>query len=167
MTFTTCDLYDRFGDDARLPAPVFRDFGRRRQFCGVAVTVKCFEDNSRVKELLGTPGHGRVLVIDGGGSTRCALMGDMIARDAVVNGWEGVVIYGCVRDALVLSDLDLGVKALGATPRKSTRRDEGTVNVSIDVAGVTVSDGDVLFADADGILVLTAQQAEALSSLPH
>lgn len=112
MATSTCDLSDRFADEARVLPPMFRDFGGRRRFTGAAITVKCFEDNSRVKELLGTAGHGRVLVVDGGGSTRCALLGDMIGKDAVDNGWEGVVVYGSVRDAALLATLNLGVKAL-------------------------------------------------------
>lgn len=156
----TCDLSDRF-PDARVAQPVLQDFGGRRTFAGPAVTVKCFEDNSRIKELLATPGAGRVLVVDGGGSMRCALMGDMIAADAVANGWVGVLIDGCVRDTAVLASVDLGVKARAAMPRRSTRRGEGTAHVDIAFAGITVSDGDYLIADEDGVLVLTADQAGA------
>ncbi|MCC7253698.1 ribonuclease E activity regulator RraA [Hyphomicrobium sp.] len=160
MTFSTCDLSDQHRDAARIPAPVFRDFGGRQCFQGAAVTVKCFEDNSRVKELLATPGHGRVLVVDGGGSTRCALLGDMIGKDAVANGWEGVVIYGCVRDTALLATLDIGIKAIGANPRRSTRRGEGIVGIQVDIAGVLVSDGDSVFGDEDGIVVLPPAQTD-------
>ncbi|SMH54536.1 ribonuclease E activity regulator RraA [Azospirillum agricola] len=163
MTFVaTCDLFDRFKDDARFVLPGFRDFGAVTRFSGPAVTVKCFEDNSRVKELLATPGAGRVLVVDGGGSLRCALMGDMIAASAVRNGWAGVVIWGCVRDVAELAALDLGVKALAATPRASTRRDQGLANVPAELPGATVRPGDVVFADEDGIVILTAEQAAGL-----
>lgn len=159
MTHSTCDLSDQYGDAARLPAPVFRDFGGSARFQGAAVTVKCFEDNTRVKELLATPGTGRVLVVDGGGSTRCALLGDMIAKDAVANGWAGIVVYGCVRDTAVLATLDIAIKALAATPRRSTRRGEGSVGLEVDIAGARVANGDAIFGDEDGILVLPAAQA--------
>lgn len=162
MTQDTCDLSDQIGEAARIPAPVFRDFGGRRRFSGKAATVKCFEDNSRVKELLATPGQGKVLVVDGGGSTRCALLGDMIAKDAVNNGWDGIIVYGCVRDAAVLGTLDIGIKAIAATPRRSTRRGEGSVGISVDVAGVTVCDGDFVAGDEDGLIVLTPDQHATL-----
>lgn len=152
--FTTCDLYDRFEATARVADAVFRDFGGRARFSGAAVTVKCFEDNSRVKELLATPGAGKVLVVDGGGSTRMALMGDLIAKSAVDNGWAGVVIHAAVRDTAVLATLDLGVKALAATPRKSVRRGEGQTGIAVAVAGIRINPGDLVFADADGIVVL-------------
>ncbi|WP_246274559.1 ribonuclease E activity regulator RraA [Hyphomicrobium sulfonivorans] len=154
----TCDLSDRF-PDARVAAPVFRDFGGRRAFSGRAVTVKCFEDNSRIKELLATAGEGRVLVVDGGGSLRCALMGDMIAADAVTNGWAGVLIEGCVRDTGILATLDIGIKALAANPRRSTRRGEGSAHIDISFAGTPVSEGDWVVADEDGVVFLSAEQA--------
>ncbi|TWA86172.1 regulator of ribonuclease activity A [Azospirillum brasilense] len=155
---STCDLYDRFERTARVADPVFRDFGRRCKFSGVAVTVKCFEDNSRVKETLGTPGRGKVLVVDGGGGLRAALMGDLIAKDAVKNGWEGVVIHGCVRDAAVLATLDLGIKALAAIPRKTVRYGEGQKDLPVTLAGIRITPGDLVFADEDGVLVLTAEE---------
>ena len=157
---STCDLSDQL-PDALVAAPVLRDFGGRRAFSGRAVTVKCFEDNSRIKELLATRGEGRVLVVDGGGSLRCALLGDMIGADAVANGWAGVLIDGCVRDTAVLATFDIGIKARAANPRRSTRRGEGTAHIDIAFAGITVSDGDFIVADEDGVLVLTAAQAGA------
>lgn len=159
MTLSTCDLSDEHGENARIPSPVFRDFGGRLAFHGRAVTVKCFEDNSRVKEILATPGNGRVLVVDGGGSMRCALLGDMIAKDAVANGWSGVVVFGCVRDTAVLAGLDIGIKAIGTNPRRSTRRGEGTPHIAIDIAGIQVAEGDVIVADGDGIVVIAAEHA--------
>jgi len=161
MFESTCDLYDRFEATARVADPVFRDFGKRHRFSGEVVTVKCFEDNSRVKELLGKPGKGKVLVVDGGGSLRAALMGDLIAKSAVDNGWEGVVIHGCVRDAEVLAGLDLGIKALAAIPRKTVRNGEGQTGLPVTVAGIRVNPGDLLFADADGVLVLSAEEFNA------
>lgn len=163
MSFVpTCDLFDSFKDAARFVLPGFRDFGAVTRFSGPVVTVKCFEDNSRVKELLATPGGGRVLVVDGAGSLRCALMGDMIAASAVRNGWAGVVIWSCVRDVTELAKLDLGIKALAAMPRASTRRDQGLVDVPIELPGTPVNPGDLLFADEDGIALLTAEQAASL-----
>jgi regulator of ribonuclease activity A len=154
MTDSTCDLYDTHGTRARVLPPLFHDFGGRPRFSGVIVTVRCFEDNSRVKEILATAGHGKVLVVDGGGSQRCALMGDLIAKSAVDNGWEGVVIYGCVRDRVALRDLALGIKALAAIPRKSERRGEGQIQLPIEIAGVACCPGDRLVADEDGVLIL-------------
>jgi regulator of ribonuclease activity A len=156
MGQATSDLYDQFGEQLRVLPPVFQDFGGRARFSGEVVTVRCFEDNSRVKELLSTPGRGKVLVVDGGGSLRCALLGDLIAGDAVSHGWEGVVIYGCVRDRAALRELALGVKALGATPRKSVRRGEGQTQIPIDLEGVACYPGEHLSADEDGIVLLTA-----------
>ena len=154
MTASTCDLYDSLGTRARVLPPLFQDFGGRPRFGGVIVTVRCFEDNSRVKEVLATAGRGKVLVVDGGGSQRCALMGDLIARSAVDNGWEGVVIYGCIRDRVALRDLALGIKALAAIPRKSERRGEGQIQLPIEIAGVACRPGDRLVADEDGVIIL-------------
>jgi regulator of ribonuclease activity A len=152
-THTTADLFDRFDDALRVCAPLFRDFGGRVAFAGTAVTVKCFEDNSRIKEALAEPGQGRVLVADCGGSLRCAMMGDMIAESAVERGWAGVVIDGCVRDVVRLAELDLGIKAIAPTPRKSTRRGEGQRDLPVQIGGVLVQPGDTVVCDRDGILV--------------
>jgi regulator of ribonuclease activity A len=149
----TCDIYDEFGDKLRVVSPIFNDFGAKTAFHGVAVTVKCFEDNSRIKELVNTPGEGRVLVIDGGGSTRCALFGDVIAKEAVQNGWAGTIVYGCVRDKATLRTIDLGIKALAATPRKSTKKGEGQVNLQISLNGTPCNPGDYVVVDEDGILI--------------
>ena len=130
-----------------------------KRFRGEVVTIKCFEDNSRVKERLSTPGKGKVLVIDAGGSARCAVLGDVIAVEAVKNRWEGVLVFGYVRDSRALATLDIGVKALGVTPRKSVRRGEGSVNIRISFAGVHFDVGDILIADEDGVIVLTKAQA--------
>ena len=154
MNESTCDLYDSLGARARVLPPLFHDFGGRSRFGGVIATVRCFEDNSRVKEILATPGRGMVLVVDGGGSQRCALMGDLIAQSAVDNGWEGVVIYGCVRDRVALRELALGIRALAAIPRKSERRGEGQIQLPVEIAGVACHPGDRLVADEDGVIIL-------------
>ncbi len=117
------------------------------------VTVKCFEDNSRVKELLATAGEGRVLVVDGGASMRCALLGDMIAESAVQHGWAGVIVYGCVRDVDALATLDLGVQALACIPQKSNRKGAGEVGLTLNFGGLTIASGMYVYADNNGILV--------------
>ena len=157
MTFKTTDLCDEHGEQARVLQPIFQDLGGRSDFVGPALTVKCFEDNSRIKELSLQPGEGRVLVVDGGGSDRCALLGDIIAEDLVKNGWAGAIIYGYVRDKAVLAGLPLAIKALGASPRKSVKRNEGQVGDPVQFAGHQIRTGDQLYADADGVIILNAQ----------
>lgn len=154
MTFTTPDLSDEHGDDLRVLAPLFSTFGGTESFSGPAVTVACFEDNSRVKELVGTPGEGRVMVVDGGGSVRKALLGDQLAAAAVTHGWAGLVINGAVRDVEILRTLELGVKALAAIPVRTEKRGLGDVGVPVTFAGVTIHPGDQVWADANGVVVL-------------
>jgi regulator of ribonuclease activity A len=151
---STCDLSDAHGDRARVVPPGLRHYGGKRRFAGAVATVKCFEDNSRVKELLNTPGEGRVLVVDGGGSLRYALLGDNIGQEAVDHGWAGIVVYGCIRDTAVLETLELGVLALAATPRRSLKNGEGIIGVPVEIAGIAVAPGDYLAADEDGIVLL-------------
>jgi regulator of ribonuclease activity A len=161
MLTKTSDLYDQHGEKLRVLPPVFHDFGGRSAFGGEVVTVRCFEDNSRVKELLATAGHGKVLLVDGGGSQRCALLGDLIGADAVRNSWEGVVVHGFVRDWSVLRTLALGIKALGTTPRKSVRRGEGETQVVVYIGAIECRPGDRLIADEDGIVLLDGTLASA------
>lgn len=153
----TCDLYDDYLDDAKVPCVPFQNVGGKKQFCGLAVTVKCFEDNSRIKELVSTTnGKGKVLVVDGGGSQRCALLGDMVAKKALQNEWEGLIIYANVRDVEELRKLDIGIMALGTTPRKSVRRGEGQMNIPIQIGtdGCWCHPGDHVYADENGVLML-------------
>ncbi len=154
MSWTTCDLSDAHEASARVPQLAWRDFGGRVRFAGPIATVKCFEDNSRIKELAATPGAGRVLVVDGGGSLRYALVGDMIGAEFQRNGWAGLVIWGVVRDTAELGRLDLGIKAVGSIPRRSVRRGEGVADIELTFGGVTWRPGDVLFADEDGVVLL-------------
>lgn len=133
--------------------PTLSDFGGRLAFSGRAATVKCFENNPLVRATLEEPGAGRVLVVDGGASLRCALLGDNIAAMAVANGWSGILINGCIRDSLDISKMDLGVKALATFPLKSSKRDPGLRDVPVSFAGVTVTPGDWVYADGDGVLV--------------
>jgi len=154
--WSTCDLSDAHGDAARVLPPLFRHFGGRSRFSGTVATVECFEDNSRVKEQLNTPGEGRVLVVAGGGSIRCALLGDTIGGEAVAAGWAGVVLDGCVRDTAALATLDLGVLAIGVVPRRSLKNGQGVAGGPVEVAGIPCVPGDLLFADEDGVVLLPA-----------
>jgi len=153
MMFKTADLFDDFGDRVCVCDPVFRDFGGRKRFFGPIATVKCFEDNSLVKAALGEPGEGRVLVVDAGGSLRCAMLGDMIAASAVQNGWQGILLFGCVRDSAEISGMELGVKALATNPRKSEKRGEGQLGIPVSFAGVCFRPGEHVYCDEDGVLV--------------
>jgi regulator of ribonuclease activity A len=153
---SVADLSDENEGQAQILRLQMRDLGGRRAFSGPIRTVACHEDNSKVKAILATPGNGAVLVVDGGGSLNCALVGDMIAQSAVDHGWAGVVVHGAVRDASVLATLDLGVKALGTMPLRSVRRDQGETDVVVAFGGVIFTPGDQLFADEDGVIVLPA-----------
>ncbi|GAX15240.1 regulator of ribonuclease activity A [Fistulifera solaris] len=163
----TCDLYDEYLDTARVPTVAWRSFGGIKQFYGPVVTVKCFEDNSRVKELVETDGKGSVLVVDGGASMRCALLGDMLAIKAQENNWAGILIHGCVRDVAALSKVKLGVMALGSTPRKSKRNGEGQSQLSVRLGDVECRPNDLVFCDLDGVLILTAEQAREREQKAH
>lgn len=153
MSATTPDLCDANPDEVRVADPIFRSYGGRDFFCGQIVTVKCFEDNSKVKELVATSGKGKVMVVDGGGSLRRALLGDQLAGQAVANGWEGILINGCLRDVQIIATLDLGVQALASHPMKTEKRGIGDVDVAVSFAGLTFLPGEWLYADANGILV--------------
>jgi regulator of ribonuclease activity A len=163
MTWTTPDLSDRFAQ-AAIVAADWRHYGGRHRFCGPVRTVRCTADNSRVRELANSPGHGQVLLVAGGGDRLHALLGDLIAAAAVANGWAGVVIDGCVRDVEILAGLDLGVMALGSCPRKTEKRGQGDVDVVVSIAGVPVSPGQFLYADASGIVVIEAAQAATVDN---
>ncbi len=152
---STADLLDEHGDDAAVCLLQFRSFGHRA-FSGSVATVRCFEDNVLVRRRLEEPGEGRVLVVDGGGSFRCALVGDNLGALAIENGWAGVVINGCVRDSAALDTLELGVKALGTNPRPSAKGGVGEVDVPVSFGGVTFEPGALLHADEDGVVVLAS-----------
>lgn len=130
------------------------EFGSKSSFAGVACTVKCFKDNSRIKELSCENGQGRILVVDGVASPRCALIGDIIGLELVNNSWQGVVIYGCVRDFADLKKLPIAIKAPGVSRRKSTKRGEGVVGQQLEMGSQVVENGDCLYADEDGIIIL-------------
>ena len=157
MTFKTPDLCDQFeadiGRTLRIVAPIFQRYGGRPAFAGEIVTLKLFEDNSLVREALGQPGRGKVLVVDGGGSLRCALLGDQLAVLGQKNGWEGVIVYGCIRDSADIDQLDIGVRALATHPQKSIKKGIGDRNIPVTFGGVTFNPGEFLYADQDGILI--------------
>ena len=153
MILLTTDISDELGDDAQVADPVFRDFGARAIFDGPISTVKCHEDNSLVRQALEEPGNGRVLVVDGGASMRCALFGDMLATLAEDNDWTALVVNGCIRDSAEISTIDIGVKALATHPRKSVKRGVGERDVAVHFAGITFHPGAYLYADEDGIVV--------------
>ncbi len=156
----TCDLCDAHREDGllRVLSPLLRDFGGVARFAGPVHTVQCFEDNSRVKEAVESPGQGRVLVVDGGASLRRALMGGNLAAAAAAKGWAGVVIDGAVRDVAELRAAAVGIRALAAVPMPPVRRGEGRAGIAVQVQGVTVAPGDWLYADADGIVVAATRQ---------
>ncbi len=153
MSFVTCDLCDENPEVVKIVEPLFTNYGGKRVFGGEIVTVKCHEDNSLVKEHVANPGEGRVMVVDGGGSLRCALLGDMLAEKAAQSGWAGLIIYGCIRDVDQIGDTDLGVQALRTIPIKSNRQGVGQLNVSVTFGGVTFNPGEYVYADNNGIIV--------------
>ena len=153
MSFSTADLCDAFGDAVQMAAPLFREFGAAASFAGPIATVQVLDDNALVRTALEGAGGGRVLVVDGGGSTRCALVGGRLAQLAQANGWAGLVVNGCVRDSTEIAGLAVGVRALAAVPRKSGKAGTGRRDVAVAFAGVTFTPGHWLYADGDGIVV--------------
>jgi regulator of ribonuclease activity A len=153
----TADLCDQYSDQLQIAEPGLANFGGHTIFSGVIVTLKLFEDNSRVREELATSGKGHVLVIDGGGSLRCALLGDKLAAMAVANDWNGIIVNGCIRDVAEIATLPLGVRALATHPLKSIKQGIGERQLPIRFAGITFRPGEFLYSDHDGIVV--AQQA--------
>ena len=158
MSFATTDICDANEDlilkgQLRVCAPVFKAYGGLSKFQGAVVTLKVFEDNTWVRTLLDEPGQGRVLVIDGGGSTRCALVGGNLGVLAEKNGWAGILVNGCVRDTLELAACKVGIRALAAHPQKSVKRNVGERDLVIDLAGTTVKPGDMIYVDEDGVLI--------------
>jgi regulator of ribonuclease activity A len=149
----TADLYDAHEGEVQVAEPLMRSYGRVAAFGGPLATVKVHEDNSLVRAALSEAGDERVLVIDGGGSLRCALVGDRLAALALENGWAGIIVYGCIRDALEIGQMAIGVQALATHPRKSIKRNEGVRDIIVSFAGVSFSPGAYVYADTDGILV--------------
>lgn len=152
MDYLTPDLCDANPGEVEVLEPVFTNYGGRRSFGGKIVTIKCFEDNSLIKLHASKPGKGKVMVVDGGGSLKKSLLGDMIATNAVKNGWEGFIIYGCIRDIDTIAELDLGVQALNSIPLKTEKLGVGELNVPIEFAGVSFKPGAFIYADNNGII---------------
>lgn len=153
MEIQTADLCDAHEGKLRVVSPMFRSFGGRAAFGGEIATLKVFEDNSLVRTALEGPGKGRVLVIDGGASMRCALVGDQLALLGVKNGWTGVIVYGCIRDSKAIGSMDLGVFALGTHPQKSIKKGVGDQDLPVTFGGVTFVPGQFVYADEDGVVV--------------
>ena len=156
--FATADLCDAHSDKLNIVAPMFMIFGARIAFAGQIRTLKVFEDNALVRQTLSTPSNGNVLVVDGGGSMRCALVGDQLALLAKQNNWSGVIVYGCVRDAVEINQIDVGIRALNTHPLRSLRKGIGDIDIPVVFGGVKFTPGQWLYADADGVVIA----AEAL-----
>ncbi|MDX8391705.1 MAG: ribonuclease E activity regulator RraA [Mariprofundaceae bacterium] len=160
--FKTTDLYDEFLEDLQVAAPIFRDFGGHHSFCGEIVTLKALEDNTYLKAAFETDGTGKVLVVDSAGSLRCAMMGDMMAALAASNGWEGVIINGCIRDSTDVGKVGIGVKALATIPRKTSKRNQGVMDIPLRFADVVFNPGEYVYGDEDGIVIAkTAIESES------
>lgn len=153
MNIQTADLCDQHEELVQIVAPMFQSYGGHRSFGGPIATLKVYEDNSLVRKALETPGNGRVLVIDGGGSLRCALVGDQLAQLGVDNGWAGIVVYGCIRDSKAIGAMGIGVMALNTHPLKSIKKGVGDADLPVNFGGVRFSVGAFLYADDDGIIV--------------
>ena len=158
--FATCDLLDenesREGTadlKLRVVAPMFKAYGQRPKFCGQIETLKVFEDNTLVRETLASPGNGRVLVIDGGGSLRCALVGDQLGELGVKNNWSGIVVWGCIRDSVAINQQAIGVRALDTHPRKSVKKGAGDRGLTVTFGGVSFTPGEWIYVDEDGVVV--------------
>lgn len=153
VAFKTADLYDDFGDELQVCEPLFNHYGGHERFCGPIETIKCFEDNSLVSDMVGKEGKGRVLVVDAGGSKRCAMLGDRLAQKAVDNGWAGILMFGCIRDAEDIAEMPLGVCGLATIPKKSIKKGFGETGLKVLFANVTFQPGAWLYADRDGVIV--------------
>lgn len=151
--YVTPDLCDEYPELIQVVEPMFNNYGGRESFGGEIVTLKAFEDNSKVRELVATDGKGKVMVVDGGGSLRRAMLGDMLAEKAAKNGWEGIIIYGCIRDVDVIMETDLGVQALATNPLKTDKKGLGEVNVEVKFGGVVFVPGQYVYADNNGVIV--------------
>ncbi len=164
MSYVLPDLCDEYPDLVRVMMPMFRNFGGISSFGGIITTIKCHEDNSLVAGAVGEPGDGKVLVVDGGGSLRCGLLGDNLADKAAANGWNGILIYGCVRDVDALARISLGIQALASNPLKSVKRDIGLRDEVVTFGGVSFVPGEFAYADNNGVIV--SRQALRMPNTP-
>ncbi len=156
MEYVLPDLCDEYPERVRVVSPMFRNFGAKLSFGGPITTIKCYEDNSLVADAVAEEGHGRVLVVDGGGSLRCGLLGDNLALKAANNGWVGIIVYGCVRDVDALSVIDLGIQAINTNPLKSIKRGIGLRDELVVIGGVNFIPGEYTYADNNGVIVSTS-----------
>ncbi|KAL6634403.1 hypothetical protein ACP70R_027074 [Stipagrostis hirtigluma subsp. patula] len=162
LPLATADICDTnakllISGELRPLQPIFQIYGKRKVFAGPVVTVKVFEDNVLVREFIAEKGHGRILMIDGGASMRCAIIGGNLAKRAQNNGWAGIVVYGCIRDVDDINRCDIGVRALNSHPVKPGKKGNGEKHVPVTIAGTRICDGDWLYADSDGILVASKE----------
>jgi regulator of ribonuclease activity A len=153
MTFLTTDLCDANEGKVQIVAPIFQIYGGVKNFHGKISTVKVFEDNVLVRDALSKDGTGRVLVVDGGGSLRCALVGGLIAELAYKNHWAGIIVNGCIRNSEEIARIQIGVRALNVHPLKSVKKGAGDVELPVTFGGVSFVPGHYLYADADGVIV--------------
>lgn len=153
MKYDTSELCDIYQESVNVVEPLFSNFGGRTSFGGQIITVKCFEDNGILYDLLEQLGHGRILLVDGGGSVRKALVNAELARIAADNGWEGIVVYGAVRQVDALMDLDLGIQAVAAVPAGCPDEGIGESDIRVNFGGVTFFSGDYLYADNTGMIL--------------
>ena len=153
MKFVLPDLCDQYGDSLRVLSPMLKNFGGNNCFHGKISTIKCHEDNSFVADAVGEEGDGSVLVVDGGGSLRCALLGDNLAAIAASNSWAGIVVFGCVRDVVALKDISIGIQAIAPHPMKSVKRQVGLRDVEVSFGGVSFIPGQYVYADDNGVIV--------------
>lgn len=153
MEIITADLCDQYADELILLNIDLRHFGTKENFAGQIVTLKLYEDNSYVRKLLAEDGTSKVLVIDGGGSTRCALVGDNLAKLAIENNWEAIVVYGCIRDSKVINTMPIAIKAIGTCPVKSIKRNVGSVGEKLTIQGAIINNNGYIYGDSDGVLI--------------
>lgn len=151
--FSTSDIFDNLWPDVQVCRPIFKNYGGNNYFAGPIQTLKVFEDFSLIKKMVNSSGNGHVLVIDGGGSTRCAMLGDQLAKQAIKNGWAGILINGCLRDSLTLAQLSISVKAINTSPVKPTSLGGGQANIKVNFADVMFKPGYIIYSDFDGILL--------------
>jgi regulator of ribonuclease activity A len=151
--FTTADLWDEHHEHLSCVEPIFYSFGKKKAFSGKITTLKLFEDNSFVRKQLESNGKGKVLVVDGGASLRCALFGDKLAELAITNKWEGIIVNGCIRDSYLINQMDIAIKAINTSPVKSIKRNIGKMNIPVNFSGVTFIPGQFVYSDNDGVLI--------------
>ena len=151
--FKTADLCDLYSDNLMIMHQQFISYGKKQSFYGEINTIKCFNDNSKVREAVNTDGYNKVLVVDGNASMDCALLGDMLAEAAYKNNWSGIIVNGCIRDSDVIAGIDIGVFALSTKPIKSIKKGIGDANIDVSFMNITFKPGDFLYADQDGIII--------------